>query len=104
MKITKHGGILNVQKIASVFDAAGLALSMAIYYDVIALAAAHLAAALPCVRWPSPYTYLHDTVLAEPFVPEGLFLRVPNRPGFGIDLDPDKVKKYALQESMLYRS
>jgi muconate cycloisomerase len=103
MKITKHGGILNVQKIAAVFDGAGLGLSMAIYYDLIALAAAHLAAALPCVRWPSPYTYLHDTILAEPFVPDGLFLRPPNRPGFGIDLDPEKVQKYALQQSHLYR-
>jgi muconate cycloisomerase len=102
MKITKHGGILHVQKIAAVFEAAGLGLSMAIYYDLIALAAAHLAAALPCVRWPSPYTYLHDTVLAEPFAPTGLALNPPDRPGFGIDLDLDKVQKYALRDAQLH--
>ena len=100
MKITKHGGIRNVQKIGAVFDAAGLALSIAIYFDFIALAAAHLAAALPCVRWPSPYTYLQDTLLAEPFEPQGLLLPVPDRPGLGIDLDPYKLRKYAVGETM----
>jgi L-alanine-DL-glutamate epimerase-like enolase superfamily enzyme len=96
MKITKHGGIGNVQKIGAIFEAAGLTLSMAIYYDIIALAAAHLAAALPCVEWPSPYTYLQDTILAEPFEPEGLALRAPDGPGFGMDLNPEKLEKYAI--------
>jgi muconate cycloisomerase len=100
MKITKHGGILNVQKIGAIFDAAGLSLSIAIYFDFIALAAAHLAVALPCVRWPSPYTYLQDTLLAEPFEPQGLLLPVPDRPGLGIDLDPYKLRKYAVGETM----
>ncbi len=96
MKITKHGGILNVWKIASIFEAAGLDLSIAIYYDVIAVAAAHLAAALPCARWPSPFTDLNDTLLAEPFEPEGLLLRVPEKPGLGVELDMDKVAKYRI--------
>lgn len=100
MKITKHGGILNVQKIAAIFDAAGLTLSMAIYYDVIAAAAAHLAAALPCVQWPSPYTYLNDTLLKEPLKPEGLLLRVPAKPGLGIELDQQKVQKYTAGEPL----
>jgi muconate cycloisomerase len=96
MKITKHGGILNVYKIAAIFDAAGLTLSVAIYYDVIAAAAAHLAAALPCVQWPSPYTYLNDTLLQEPLEPEGLLLRVPAKPGLGVELDQQKVLKYTV--------
>ena len=100
MKITKHGGIRNVQKIGAVFDAAGLSLSIAIYFDFIALAAAHLAAALPCVAWPSPYTYLNDTLLAEPYVPHGLLLPVPERPGLGIDLDPYKLEKYTVGTTM----
>ena len=50
MKLSKHGGILNVQKIAAVFESAGLVLSVALYYDLIAAAAIHLAAALPCVQ------------------------------------------------------
>jgi L-Ala-D/L-Glu epimerase len=94
MKITKHGGILHVQKTAAVFGAAGLTLSVAIYYDLIAAAAAHLAAALPCVTWPSPYTYLTDTILATPIKPMGLLLPVPERPGLGVELDWDKVRHY----------
>ena len=102
MKITKHGGLLNVVKIASIFDAAGLSLSIAIYFDVIAAMAAHAAAAFPCVRWPSPYTYLKDTLLAEPFEPDGLILKVPEKPGFGIDLDPAKIKAYTTEHD-IYR-
>jgi muconate cycloisomerase len=67
MKITKHGGVLNVQKIGAIFEAAGLSLSIAIYFDVIALAAAHLAAALPCVTWPSPIL-----IFRTPFWPNHL--------------------------------
>jgi muconate cycloisomerase len=96
MKITKHGGILNVQKIAAIFESAGLILSVAIYYDVIAAAAAHIAAALPCVRWPSPPTDMQDSILTKPLDPEGLLLRVPEGPGLGVELDPDKLMRYAL--------
>jgi muconate cycloisomerase len=96
MKITKHGGILNVQKIASIFESAGLILSVAIYYDVIAAAAAHVAAAFPCVRWPSPPTDMQDTILTKMLDPDGLLLRVPEGPGFGVELDPNKMKKYAI--------
>ncbi len=96
MKITKHGGILAVLKIAHIFEAAGLSLSVALYYDLIAVAAAHLAAALPCVTWPSPPTFLHDTLLAQPFTPEGLLLRTPDGPGFGVEVDLDKVRRYTV--------
>lgn len=96
MKITKHGGILNVQKIAAIFEAAGLILSVAIYYDIVAAAAAHIAAAIPCVRWPSPPTDMQDTILTRPLDPEGLLLRVPEGPGFGVALDPDRLQRYRL--------
>jgi L-alanine-DL-glutamate epimerase-like enolase superfamily enzyme len=95
-KITKHGGISTVLKIAAILDAAGLVLSVAIYYDIIAAAAAHIAAAVPCVRWPSPPTDMTDTVLTHMLEPEGLLLRVPEAPGFGVALDPDKMRRYAL--------
>ncbi len=96
MKVTKHGGILTVQKIAALFDAAGLGLSIAIYYDLIGVATAHLSAALPCATWPSPATPLEDTILTQPFEPDGLVLRPPEGPGFGVDLDPEKVEKYTV--------
>ena len=94
IKLTKHGGILNVQKIAAILEAGGLSLSVAISGDVIAAAAAHLAAALPCVRWPSPFPDLVDSILTRPLLPDGLLLRVPDGPGFGVTLDLDKVRKY----------
>ena len=96
MKITKHGGLLHVWKIATVFEAAGLSLSIAIYFDFIAAVAAHCAAAFPCVRWPSPYTYLNDTLLKEPYEPQGLLLPVPEAPGWGVELDPEKLERYAV--------
>jgi muconate cycloisomerase len=96
MKLSKQGGLLNTQHIAMIFQAAGFTLSIAIYYDLIAVAAAHLAAALPAVRWPSPYTYLEDTIIASDFGPDGLHLRAPHGPGLGVELDWDKVRHYTV--------
>jgi len=100
MKITKHGGVQHVREIATIFDAAHLRLSVAIYFDLIAVVAAHLAAALPCVRWPSPFTHLDDTVLAKPFEPSGTRLDAPDGPGWGVSLDPDKVARYAVATTL----
>ena len=96
MKMNKHGGLSNVYQIGMLFEAAGLGLSIAIYYDLIGVAAAHLAAALPCVTWPSPATKMTDTILATPFAPKGLLLPVPEGPGLGVELDWDKIKHYKL--------
>ncbi|MFV9505681.1 MAG: mandelate racemase/muconate lactonizing enzyme family protein [Oscillochloridaceae bacterium umkhey_bin13] len=96
LKITKHGGILNVLKIAHIAEAAGIDLSVAIYYDIIAVAAAHLAVALPAVRWPSPPTGLSDTILTASVEPTGLLMRVPEGPGWGVALDYDKVRQFTV--------
>ena len=98
LKIAKHGGMLNVQKIAAIFQAAGMTVSMGIYYDVIAAATAHLAAALPAVTWPSAFTELKGSILQTPIVPDGLILRVPEGPGLGVELDPDQVERFALPQ------
>ncbi len=95
MKINKHGGLHSVHQIGMIFEAAGLALSIAIYYDLIGVAAAHLAAAMPCVTWPSPATPMTDTILGTLFEPDGLQLRAPDGPGLGVELDWDKVRHYA---------
>jgi L-Ala-D/L-Glu epimerase len=96
MKITKHGGVLNVLKIAHIAEAAGIDLSVAIYYDIIAAAAAHLAVALPAFRWPSPPTGLNDTILTESIEPTGLLMPVPEGPGWGVELDYDKVRQFTV--------
>jgi L-Ala-D/L-Glu epimerase len=96
MKIAKHGGIGPVRRIGAIFEAAGLQLSVAIYYDLIAASAAHLAAALPAVTWPSPETDMADTILATPLRSEGLILHAPDGPGLGVELDWDKVERYTV--------
>jgi muconate cycloisomerase len=97
MKLGKHGGILPVSRIGAIFEAAGLSLSIAIYYDLIGVAASHLAAALPAVTWPSPDTELSDSILAEPYQHEGLLIRTPSGPGLGVELDWDKVERYTVE-------
>lgn len=96
MKIAKHGGIGPVRRIGAIFEAAGLQLSVALYYDLIAAAACHLAVALPAVRWPSPETDMSDTILARPLRSDGLLLRAPDGPGLGVELDWDKVERYTV--------
>lgn len=97
LKITKHGGMLNVLKIAHIAEGAGIDLSVALYYDIIAAAAAHVAVALPAVRWPSPPTGLADTILTRSIEPTGLLMEVPEGPGWGVELDEDKVRRYAVE-------
>ena len=97
MKISKHGGITSVVNIGSIFDAAGLGLSIAIYYDLIAIAAIHLACSLKAVRWPSPATDLDDTILKDNIIEKDNMLLPTEKPGLGVDLDFEKVNKYMIK-------
>ena len=99
--LAKHGGIGPVRRIGAVFESAGLQLSVALYYDLIAAAACHLAVALPAVRWPSPETDMQDTILATPLRSDGLLLPVPEGPGLGVELDPAKVERYTVPGSVV---
>lgn len=94
MKIGKHGGLQTVQQIGHLFEAAGFGLSIAIYYDLIAVAACHLASAIPCARWPSPATDLADTFVASAQDPVQGVLVTPDGPGLGVELDWDKVERF----------
>ncbi len=96
LKIPKQGGMLGALKTAQIAAAAGLDLSVAVYYDVLAAAAAHVAAALPAITWPSFVTRLSDTILTEPLSPAGLLLPVPTGPGLGVVLDDEKVRRYTV--------
>ena len=97
MKIGKHGGLQPVQQIGHLFEAAGFGLSIAIYYDLIAVAACHLASALPCARWPSPATDLADTFIATSRDPVQGVLVTPDGPGLGVELDWDKVERFTVE-------
>ncbi len=96
LKIGKHGGLLRSAQIAHLAEIAGIELSVAVYYDVLAAVAAHAAVAFPAITWPSFVTRLADTVLVAPLVPDGLTLQVPTGPGWGVTLDDDQVRRYTV--------
>lgn len=100
---TFAGGITTARKVAGMAEARGLAFSPHTWTNGIGLIAnAHLAAAVPnCPFIEFPYdppawtVEARDFLLTEPVrVDSEGYLRLPDKPGLGIELDPEKVKKY----------
>ena len=98
LKLPKQGGILSALAAARIAEQTGIALSIAVYYDVLAAAAAHIAAVVPAITWPSFVTRLSDSVLTKPLIPDGLLLRPPEGPGLGVTLDDEKVRRYTVHQ------
>ena len=94
-KIHRYGGLLPCQRMSAIAEAAGLEISVAPYFDIIAAAAAHLAAATPIAKWPAGFSDMTDSILAEPYAPEGQILAPPDGPGLGVAIDEDKLAYYA---------
>ena len=94
-KLHRYGGLLPAQRMAAVAEAAGLAISIAPYFDIIAAAAAHLAVATPCATWPAGFSDMTDTILDAPYAPEGQILKPPPGIGLGVAIDEDKLAYYA---------
>lgn len=92
------GGFRANQKMAAVAEAFGLGVGMHSDRElgVSTAAMVHLAAAIPNLTHPidSHYHDQVDDVLTEPFVYEDGHFRVPQGPGLGVELDPEKVDKY----------
>ncbi len=97
-KIHRYGGLLPSARMAAIAEAAGLEISVAPYFDIIAAAAANLAAATPVAKWPAGFSDMTDTILAEPYEPEGQILPPPPGPGLGVEIDEDKLAFYAAQQ------
>lgn len=97
-KIHRYGGLLPSARMAAIAEAAGLEISVAPYFDIIAAAAANLAAATPVAKWPAGFSDMTDTILAEPYEPEGQILPPPSGPGLGVEIDEDKLAFYAAQQ------
>ena len=93
-KIHKFGGLLPALQMAYIAESAGLEISVAPYFDVLAAGAAHLAAAAPGARWPAGFSDMEDTLLTEPYLPEGQVLEPLERPGLGVDIDEEKLAAY----------
>ena len=94
------GGVLPVQKVARVAEGFGVPCLMHCSHDpgLKTIAITHLAAATPNFSGPSDTCYhgLVDDVLAEPLHFEAGSLAVPDAPGLGVEVDEDKVAKYAV--------
>jgi L-alanine-DL-glutamate epimerase-like enolase superfamily enzyme len=100
---TFAGGITTARKVAAMAEARGLMFSPHTWTNGIGLMAnAHLAAAVPnCPFIEFPYDppawtpETRDFLLTEPIrIDKEGYLRLPDKPGLGIELDPDKMKKY----------
>jgi len=100
IKVVKSGGILNSRRMAAIAGAAGkdCLIGSMLEMGPGTLFAAHFAVATPSVTYASEIVgplLLADDVLVEPPVYRDGVLQVPDRPGLGVELDPDKMKKYA---------
>ncbi|MCY3799865.1 MAG: hypothetical protein OXG84_18820 [Chloroflexi bacterium] len=97
-KIHRYGGLLPCQRMSAIAEAAGLEISVAPYFDIAAAAAAHLASATPIAKWPAGFSDMTDTILAEPYEPDGQILKPLPSPGLGVAIDEDKLAYYAAQQ------
>ena len=100
---TFAGGITTARKVAAMAEARGLMFSPHTWTNGIGLMAdAHLAAAVPnCPFIEFPYDppawtpETRDFLLTEPIrIDKEGYLGLPDKPGLGIELDPEKMKKY----------
>lgn len=110
---TKAGGLLRSMEIGAIGRAAGLPVNVngSLEGGVGNAANLHLSAALEGEVLPGVITvntlagreqtkvggvFYTDDVITEPFKYKDGFLEVPNRPGLGVELDEDKMKKYRI--------
>lgn len=108
---TKSGGMYRSMQIGTVAHAACLPVNVngSLEGGVGNAANLHLAAALEGEVWPAIITvntlagreqtkvagvFYTDDIIAEPFEYKNGFLKIPNKPGLGIELDPKKISKY----------
>lgn len=95
---TKNGGLSESRRIASTAQDYHIHFVSHGWNTAIGVAAdLQLAAALPTahyVEYLTPCAYIDD-VTVEPFVLDGEgYLQIPDRPGLGVTLDPDKIARF----------
>jgi D-galactarolactone cycloisomerase len=96
--VARAGGISEIKKIAALAANHNVAVSFHTWADAVALAASlHLSAALKeCTVMELDYTYnpLRAELLREPIQVENGFLTPPDRPGLGVEVDPEALAKF----------
>jgi len=97
--VARAGGISETKKIAAMAALHKVPISFHTWGDGIALAASvHLSAALKeCIVMELDYTYnpLRAELLREPLEVENGFLVPPDKPGLGVEVDPNALEKFA---------
>jgi muconate cycloisomerase len=98
IKMAKNGGLYNAKKVAAIVEAADLQAIVGTEWGLGTKIAAklHLAASTRNIKDPLVFSeiVMHDTLLATPLEMENGYLNVPQKPGFGVELDKEKIRKY----------
>jgi L-alanine-DL-glutamate epimerase-like enolase superfamily enzyme len=99
LKTIKLGGMRGVMAAGLLCDQLGVAVNVSCKTGESSLAGAagvHLAAALPQIAWGLTLSHegLADDVTARPIRVEHGHVEVSDRPGLGIDVDEDRVRRY----------
>ena len=100
LKLVKHGGMLNLRKVAAVAEAAGIGLYGGCLLESSVGAAAHLQAfaGLRELAWGCEHfgpQILTDDLVTEPLHFADFHVHLPTGPGIGVTLDQDKLRRYA---------
>ena len=102
IKITRVGGLNKAMKIAHIAQAAYMKCHVGCEFEFgVAMAAkAHLALALPDI--PSggageftELVQLRDNIVREPLAIKNGFIEPSNKPGLGVEVDQEKIRKYS---------
>ena len=100
LKLVKHGGLLATRDVATVAQAAGVALYGGCLLESSIGAAAHLHvfASLRTLAWGCEHfgpQILTEDLVTEPLRFENNHIHLPKGPGLGVTLDPDKLRRFA---------
>ncbi len=103
LKVHKSGGMKNTIKIAGIAEAAGISCfgGTSLESSIGTAACLHAVASIPNLDYGSEFfgpTWLADDPVKEPLLIKDGFIHVPNKPGLGVELDEEKVKKYRRKE------
>jgi L-alanine-DL-glutamate epimerase-like enolase superfamily enzyme len=101
--VARAGGITEIKKIAALATRHNATVSFHTWGDAVALAASlHLSAALKeCGVMELDYTYnpLRADLLKEPLEVKNGYMTPPDKPGLGVDLNPQALDKFTFSGS-----
>lgn len=107
LKIMKSGGIRRALEVAAIARAAGIEVYGGCMFEtgLAHAAGTHLMAAVPdlllqCEFYMATY-YARDDILEEPFPVKNGRVIVPQGPGLGVKVDPEKLAKYAVSDPLV---